>query len=122
MLAQQINKLGTLVIYNFETQEKHEIENVPIYDGATCNFSGFYDDTYLVVDNIDNRDPSNIQNKRHVVNITTGDVIENTLFYEKDGAEKPVQILADAEDSLLVVNGFEQRMIAALDEGVNGSV
>lgn len=118
VLAKTAEESGTLVIYDFETQEKQEIKDVPIYAGDTCNFAGLFDDTNLVIDNTDHRDPSNIQKKRHIVNLKTGEVTESTLTYHKDGENRPIQILADAGDSLLISSGSEQRMVAALKDGV----
>lgn len=93
---------GELEIYDLRNMERTTVQNVPIYFGDTTWFKGFYDDQTLIVDVTDNSDVSNIRFLRYKVDIVSGAVTELTLACSSNGYMRPISILCEAQDSLLV--------------------
>lgn len=118
LLAKKQETQGTLMVYDLITGETNTIENVPIYAGDTCHFGGFFDDSWLVIDDVDNRNLSDVRELRHLVNVKTGEVLENDLTMDWYGERSPIAILAEAGDSLLVQTASEEAEIASIQDGV----
>ena len=108
---------GDLEIYDLRNMEKKTIQNLPIYAGDTTQIAGFYGDENFIYDAVDNTDPNNIRFLRYNVNISDGTVSELTLDAMSNGYSKPLRILCDAGDFLLVQYDTYTGTIQSVYEG-----
>lgn len=118
LLARKGEDNGTLTVYDLKTGEMHTIENVPIFSGDTCTLSGFLDETWLIIDNADTRNPNKILQMRHLVNVKTGEIRENTVAMDWYGDRCPVMMIAERDDEILIQTGHHAANVLQMEEGV----
>lgn len=111
------NNLGNLEIYNLRSMEKTTLQNIPVYAGDTTQVVGFYDEQNFVYDVVDNTNPSEIRFLRYTVNISDGTISDLTLNYMSNGYLRPVRILCDAGEHLLVQYDTYTGTIQSINEG-----
>lgn len=99
-----------------ETGEEEKLAvGIPIYDADGTRFSGFFDN-HAEIDTSDTRDMENIRPLKYSVNLSTGEVRQSTLSYQRNGNVTFAFILAETPSDFLVRSGSDSRTVTVVDE------
>lgn len=99
-----------------ETGEEEKLaDGISIYDLDSTRFSGFFD-SHAEIETSDTRDTENIQPLKYSVDLSTGEVRQSTLEYQRYGSPTFVSILAESATDFLVRSGEVSRPVTVEDE------
>lgn len=99
-----------------ETGEEEKLAaGIPIYDADGTRFSGFFDN-HAEIETSDTRDVENIRPLKYSVDLSTGEVRQSTLSYQRNGNSTFAFILAETPSDFLVRSGSGSRTVTVVDE------
>lgn len=99
-----------------ETGEEEKLAaGIPIYDADGTRFSGFFDN-HAEIETSDTRDMENIRPLKYSVDLSTGEVRQSTLSYQRNGNVTFAFILAETSSDFLVRSGSGSRTVTVVDE------
>lgn len=99
-----------------ETGEEEKLAvGIPIYDADGTRFSGFFDN-HAEIETSDTRDMENIRPLKYSVDLSTGEVRQSTLSYQRNGNSTFAFILAETPSDFLVRSGSGSRTVTVVDE------
>lgn len=101
---------------SLETGEEEKLAaDISIYDLDSTRFTGLFDG-HAEIETSDTRDMENIQPLKYSVNLSTGEVRQNTLSYQRYENTTFVLILAETASDFLVRSGEVSRPVTVVDE------
>lgn len=101
---------------SLETGEEEKLAaDIPIYDLDSTRFAGLFDG-HAEIETSDTRDMENIQPLKYSVNLSTGEVRQSTLSYQRYENTTFVLILAETSSDFLVRSGEVSRPVTVVDE------